>query len=196
MEQIVGDYQDHRLIEVLLSCQRLLVDSELERARHKEFNYAKENLLANIIDKKLDHFFNNLNCAAKMNLALGFILRNIEDVGFSYFYAHENITLLDRPKVVCTKEDLAKQKNVVSKTNVIESCSRERLSTNKRFYKLTNLTVSVALLKHVPMGCKDAILPESLLRNGTINYLRYEENTRQPYNKHLCFFRAPALHLS
>ena len=35
----------------------------------------------------------------------------------------------------------------------------------------------------------------SILRNGTINRLTYEENTRQPYNNNLCLFRALALHL-
>ena len=45
------------------------------------------------------------------------------------------------------------------------------------------------------MGCKNAVLPEPLLKNGTINSLTYEENTRQPYNDNLCLFRALALHL-
>ena len=45
------------------------------------------------------------------------------------------------------------------------------------------------------MGCNDALLPESLLRNGTINCLTFEENTRQPYNDNLCLFRALVLHL-
>ena len=45
------------------------------------------------------------------------------------------------------------------------------------------------------MGCNNAVLPEPLLRNGTINCLTYEENTRQPYNDNLCLFRALALHL-
>ena len=45
------------------------------------------------------------------------------------------------------------------------------------------------------MGCKDAVLPEPLLRNGTINCLTYEENTRQPYNDNLCLFRTLALAL-
>ena len=44
-------------------------------------------------------------------------------------------------------------------------------------------------------GCRNAVLPEPLLRNGTINCLTYEENTRQPYNDSLCLFRALALHL-
>ena len=45
------------------------------------------------------------------------------------------------------------------------------------------------------MGCKDAVLPEPLLKNGTINCLTYDENTRQPYIDNLCLFGALALHL-
>ena len=77
----------------------------------------------------------------------------------------------------------------------IESCSRKRLNTKWRFYKLTNLTVFAALLTDVPTGCKNAVLPEPLLENCTINRLTFEENTRQPYNDNLCLFRALALHL-
>ena len=130
-----------------------------------------------------------------MNLAFDFILKNIEDGGFRYFYAHENNTLLDRSKLVCTHDDLAKLKGFPNKTDVIESCSRERMNTKWRFYKLTNLTVFGALLKDVPIGCKNAVLPVPLLRNGTINCLTYKENTRQPYNDNLCLFRALAVHL-
>ena len=195
VEHIVGDVDDHKLREELRSCQHFLVDSELERARHKVFNYAVETLNETIVSEKLDHFFNNLKCIAKVNLAFGFNLKNIEDGGFRYFYAHENNTLLDRTKLVCTHNDLAKLKDFLNKTDVIESCSRKRLNTNWRFYKLTNLTVFAALLKDLPKGCKNAVLPEPLLRNGTINCLKNEESTRQPYNDNLCLFRAPALHL-
>ena len=69
------------------------------------------------------------------------------------------------------------------------------MNTKWRFYRLTNLTVFAALLKDVPMGCKNAVLPEPLLRKRTINCLYYEENTRQPYNDNLSLFRALALHL-
>ena len=69
------------------------------------------------------------------------------------------------------------------------------MNTKWRFYKLTNLTVFAALLKDVHMGCKNAVLPEPLPINRTINCLTFEENTRQPYNDNLCLFRALALHL-
>ena len=45
------------------------------------------------------------------------------------------------------------------------------------------------------MGCKDAVLPESLLRNRSINCLTYEQNSKKPYKDNLCLFRALALHL-
>ena len=63
------------------------------------------------------------------------------------------------------------------------------------FYKLTNFTVFAASLNDVPMGCKNAVLPEPLLKNHTINCLTFEENTRQSYNDNLCLFRAHALHM-
>ena len=191
-EHIVGNVEDHSLREKLCSCQHVSVDSDLERARHKVFNYAVETLNETIVNEKLVHFFNNSKFAAKKNLAFDFILKNIV---FRYFYAHENDTLLDRSKLVCTRDDLAKLKDFFNKTDVIESCSRKRMNTKWRFYWLTNLTVFAALLKDVSMGCKDAVLPEPLLKNHTINCLTFEENTRQPYNDNLCLFRALSLHL-
>ena len=195
LEHIVGDVEDQRLRKELRSCQHFLVDSEPERARHKVFIYAVETLNETIVNEKLDHLFNNLKCAAKLNLAFGFILKNGEDGGFRGFKAHENNTLLDCSKLVCTHDDLAKLNDFLNKTDVIESCSRERMITRWMFYKLTNLTVFAALLKDVLMGCKVAVLPEPLLKNCTINCLTFQENTRQPYNNNICLFRAPALHL-
>ena len=45
------------------------------------------------------------------------------------------------------------------------------------------------------MGSKNAVLPEPLPKNHTINCLTFEENTRQPTNDNLCLFRPLALHL-
>ena len=59
VEHIVEDVEDHRLREELRSCQHFLVTSELERARHKVFNYAIQNLNAKVVDEKLVNFFNN-----------------------------------------------------------------------------------------------------------------------------------------
>ena len=178
------------------SCQHFLVDPELERARQKVFNYAVETLNETTVDEKHDQFFNKLKCAAKVNLTFSIIVKNIEDGRFRYFHAHESNTLLGRSELVCTRDDLAKLKDFINKTDVIESCSREWLRTEWKFYKLTNLTVFAALLKDVPMGCKDAVLLKPLLKNWTIKCLTFEESTRQPYNDNLCLFRALVLHFN
>ena len=69
------------------------------------------------------------------------------------------------------------------------------MNTKWKFYKLTNLTVFAALLKHIPMGCRDAVLPDPQLKDHTVNCLKFEQNNRQPYNENLRLFRALALHL-
>ena len=110
-------------------------------------------------------------------------------------FTHTKKTLLDRSKLVCARDDLAKLKGILNKTDVKESCSRERMNIMWSFYTLTNLTTFAALLKEVPMGSKNAVLPELLLENHTSNSLTKEKNTRQLYNGTLCLFRALALHL-
>ena len=79
--------------------------------------------------------------------------------------------------------------------DVIESCTKERSNTKWRFFKLTNLTIFAALLKEIPMVRKDVVVPESLLKNHTVNCPTYKQNTKRPYKDNLCLFRALALHL-
>ena len=195
VEDLVGVVDDQSLREELQSCKHFLVDSEIQKGRHCVFNFAVNNLTAQVIEEKLDRVLDKLKCVAKLNLALGFILKNIEDGKFRYFYAHENNTLLEQSKLVSNKDDMTKLKEILKKTDVIESCTKERSNTKCRFFILTNLTIFAALLKDNPMGCKDAVLPESLLKNHTVNCLTYEQNTKKPYMDNLCLFRALALHL-
>ena len=118
VEHIVGDVEGHRLKEELSSREHFLADSALERARLKVFKYAVETSNETIVKGKLDQLFNNLKHAAKVNLAFGFFLKNLEDGGFNFFYAHENNTLLDRFKPVCTRDELAKLKGFLNKNYV------------------------------------------------------------------------------
>ena len=159
------------------------------------FNFVVNNFTAQVSVEKLNRVLNKLLCAAKLNLALCFILKNIEDGKFRYFYAHENNTLLEQSKLVSNKDDMAKLKEILKKTDVIQSCKKERSNTKWRFSKLTNLTIFAALLRDRPMSCKDAVLPESPLKNHAVKCLTFEQNTREPCNDNVCLFRAVALHL-
>ena len=52
-----------------------------------------------------------------------------------------------------------------------------------------------SLLKDVPMGCRNTVFPEPLLKNHNDKCLTFERNTLHPYNDNLCLLRALALHL-
>ena len=195
VEDIEGAVDDQSLREELETCKHFLSDTEMEIGRQRLFNFAMSSFDVSLINDELDYVFKELKCAAKINIAFGFKLKNIEDGMCRYFYAHENNTIMERAKFVFTQADMTKLKDRMQKMDIVDLCTRERANTKWKFYKLTNLTIFASLLNDVPMGCKDTVLPEPLLRNCNVNCLTFEKNTRQPYNDNLCLFRAVALHL-
>ena len=159
MQSLADAGDEKSLEEELQSCRQFVVDSEIQKGRHNVFNFVVNNLTAPVIEEKLHRVLDNLKSAAELNLAPGFILKNIEDGKIRYFYAHENNTLLGQSKLVSNKDDMAELKEIFKKTDVIESWTKERSNTEWKFFKLTNLTIFAALLRDIPMGCKEAVLP-------------------------------------
>ena len=70
---------DADLIEELQACQHFLVDSKLEKGRHRVSNFAMSTFDNSLNNQKLDLVFKGLKCAAEVNLAFGFVLKNVED---------------------------------------------------------------------------------------------------------------------
>ena len=195
MQSLADAGDDKSLEEELQSCMHFLVDSEIQKGRHSVFNFVVNKLTAQAIEEKLDYVLCKLKCAAKLNLALGFILKQIEEKKFRYFHAQENNTLLEQSKLVSIKDDMAKLKEILKKTDVIESSTKKMSDTKWRFFKLTDLTEFAALLRDKQMGCWDAVLPESFLKSHTVNCLTYEQNTKKPYKDNFCLFRTLVFHL-
>ena len=110
------------------------------------------------------------------------MLKDIKDGSCRFYYAHENITLLERYEHVAFAEDFTKFKNLLNNTDVIESCTRKGAVIKWKFYKLTNVTVCASLLKEVPIGCKDTVLSDPLFRNQSVKCLTFEEISWKPYN--------------
>ena len=73
VERIMEDVEDPSLREELRSCQHFLVDSELERARQKIFNYAVETLNEAIVNKKFDHFSQQIHMCSKNESGFWFV---------------------------------------------------------------------------------------------------------------------------
>ena len=64
-----------KLKEELSASQQFLVDTEIENGRHKVFNFQMSKLDTKIINEKLEEVFKKLDSAAKINIALGSVLR-------------------------------------------------------------------------------------------------------------------------
>ena len=116
---------DAVLKEELQACQHFLVDSELEKGRHRVFNFTMSTFDNPLINKKVDLVFNGLKCAAKLN-PFGFVLKNVDDGSCRYFYAHENNTLMERSKLKCTPDDIINLIEKLQKTDIVDLCTRER----------------------------------------------------------------------
>ena len=87
----MGDVVDKNLKDDPESCKHFSVDSEMKNGRHRVYNFARDTLALKYLLEKLDVVFDSLNCVAKVNVALGFVLRNVEDESCRYYYAHKLI---------------------------------------------------------------------------------------------------------
>ena len=159
------DNDSDSLKKELAPCKHLLDDMHAEHGRHDVFNFSLLHLDTKEINEKLDEIFANLNCAAKINPALGFLLRNLETNDYRYYYPHERNLLLDRAFLLSKRNDLINLRNEFEKLDLIETCTQEHQNSKWRFTVITIVTVFAALLTNIPMGCTDSHLPEPLLRN-------------------------------
>ena len=138
----------------------------------------QETLSTKNVEQKLDHAFKNLNRAVNVNLAFGFISKNIEEGKFLRTRKQNTAGLI---KTSVHQDWLEKTKGYSQQTDVIESCSRERMNTRWRIYKFTNLTVLAALLKDVPMGSLIRYLTRTCAekRQSTVSHLRRIQDSQR-----------------
>ena len=149
MEKVGNDSES--LKEELTACQHLLDDMHAEHGRQEVFKFSLLDLDNKKINETLNEVFANLNCAAKIKIALGFLLQNIETNDYRYFYMHENNLLLDRIFLLSNRNGLLNIQNKIEKLDLIETCTQERQISKWRFMVVTNVAVFAALHMNVPI---------------------------------------------
>ena len=86
------------------------MDSEIDNGRHRTFNFAVNNLDSEVMFEKLDSGFDSRKGASKLDLVLEFVLRIVEKGSCRCYHAHENITQLNRSKLVAPKNTCHKSR--------------------------------------------------------------------------------------
>ena len=137
VEDIVEVVDDQSLREELESCKHFSTNTERENGRHRVFNFALSSFETSLLNDKLDYVFKELNCAAKVNLAFGFVLKKVEDGMCRYFHAHENNTIMQRSTLLCTQVDMTNLKDRMQKMDIVDFFTGGRANTKWKFYKLT-----------------------------------------------------------
>ena len=82
---MLGATDNRSLEEEMETCRHFFVDSEMENGRHKLSSFAMNFLDAPTLSHKLDAVFEKLKCVAKLNVAFGFVLNNIDDGNRRYY---------------------------------------------------------------------------------------------------------------
>ena len=167
-DTIMGDHANQELRDELNSVKHFLIDSESFREKHKVFNLAIAELNPQLIVDKLRTVFSKLDNAAKMNISLGFVLRNIETGDYRYYYAHEISLVFNTARILSNGEDLNNIITELSPIDFVESATRERPNTKWKFAFATNMTVFASTLEEVPMGCCSLEIPRCIIRNKKI----------------------------
>ena len=72
----MGDVDDQSFRQ---EWEHFLTDTEIENARHRVFNFAMSSFEMFLLNDKLDYVFKEVKCAAKVNLAFGFVSKSFED---------------------------------------------------------------------------------------------------------------------
>ena len=75
----MGDVDDISSEEELETCKHFFVDSEMENGRHRVYNFAMDTPDSEHLLEKRHVVFDSLKYAAKLKLAFGFELKNMED---------------------------------------------------------------------------------------------------------------------
>ena len=72
------DKNNELLQQELNACQHFFDNTEMKNRRHRVLNFKMSKLDPSEINEKLKEVFEKLNCAAKINLSLGFFSRNVD----------------------------------------------------------------------------------------------------------------------
>ena len=109
---LVGEADDDRFKEELEDCRYFPVDSQMDNGRHRVCNFAMEILDTHTSSQNLDSMFEKLNCAVKLNVAFGFVLKHVENLTCRYYYSHGKKHSTERSKLVATMKDFFKIRTV------------------------------------------------------------------------------------
>ena len=128
----------------------------------------------------------------KLNITFGFILKNIEDDSYRYFYAHNNEGIFPSPYTVSNTDDLIQLFRKINQIDILQSIFKQRPNSKWKVHMLTNIRYVVFKLIDKTLGM--GVVPEYIKNKKCIISLDINPSTKLPYTDYYCAFRCLAFH--
>ena len=127
---------DLQFFHKLRSVKHFLVDSKIELRKRTVYKFRLTEYSPTFINEKLTEIFNELNCAVKINISLGFVLHDLDETQeYRYFYPADNNPLFQLPLAVAKEEDHDKLKNKNEQKDLFNQCVSHRPNSKWKFFR-------------------------------------------------------------
>ncbi|KAJ8050420.1 Zinc finger protein MSN4 [Holothuria leucospilota] len=137
--------------------------------------------------------FEDQKSVFKLNVGLGFFLRNIETCELRYYYASNNSKLFSEPFLIRNTQTLEHFNKALLAQDLLEHARLQRPNSKWVVEVITNVTYFVYKLPDHPIGCVTMDLPDFVKNNKALTTLERNRKTGERYKDNLCLFRCLAL---
>ena len=160
----------------------------------QSYNFPTENLSGGVdeVMKHLEQIYKDQINSFKVNINLGFILRDKITNELRYFIPFRNSYIFEKAPLINNSKSLTRLRRKIEKLNLLDYVFNNR--PNSRFVPeyITNIHYDIALTNYA-LG-SPVELSEHILSSQSILTFQKNPKTGKPFEDNLCFFRCLARH--
>ena len=162
----------------------------------QRYNFPTENLQGGVeeIMSHIEDIYREQNNSFKLNMNLGFIMRNRKTGEYRYYIPYANSYLFQTPHTITRHGSLRALKNKIKKINPQEYVRNQRPGSEWEPVYITNIHFDISLMDYV-LG-HSTQLPDHVKNSKSVLTFIACPKTGKVYNDQLCFFRCLAWHES
>ena len=185
--------EDQQLEAEYNANRRHILRPHQQTATGAVYNFPTNNLEGEgEIQSFLDHIYDNQQSSFRVNMSLGFILRDRNGENYRYFIPYENSYLLPANATVTNYRDLQALVEQLQNMDIQNYLRNQRPNSSLLPYVITNIVFYVTDT-HYPLGCSDVQLPDYIVKSKSIISLSKNKNAKT-YTDNLCMFRCLQYH--
>ena len=157
----------------------------------RNYNFPTDDLRGGVdeIMNRVENIYQTENNSFKLNLNLGFIMRNRETGEYRYFIPYANSYLLHSPQTITDRASLRRLRRKLEDLNPVEYIMTHRPDSRWEPVFITNLKLDIFSMDY-PLG-KGVDLPKHVTEcKSLFTLLKHQD--KKPHNDNLCFFRCLA----